>query len=81
MRQLIREVQVNVACRWFLGLNLTDAIPDASTLNQYRRRRVNESTVYQDIFDEIVFQAMKKKLVSGRVIYTDSTHLKASAKR
>lgn len=80
-RQLIREVQVNVAYRWFLGLNLTDSIPDASTLSQNRRRRFNDSTVYQDIFDEIVFQAIKKKLVSGRVLYTDSTHLKASANK
>lgn len=37
--QLIGEVQVNVAYRWFLGLNLTDKIPDASTLRQNRRRR------------------------------------------
>ena len=80
-RQLIREVQVNVAYRWFLGLSLTDGIPDASTLSQNRRRRFNESTVYQEIFDEIVLQAIKKKLVSGRVIYTDSTHLKANANK
>lgn len=80
-RQLIREVQVNVAYRWFLGLGLTDKVPDASTLSQNRRRRFNESEVYQEIFDEIVLQAMKKKLVSGRVIYTDSTHLKANANK
>lgn len=80
-RQLMREVQVNVAYRWFLGLSLTDKIPDASTLSQNRRRRFNESTVYQEIFDEIVLQAMQKKLVSGRVIYSDSTHLKASANK
>ena len=80
-RQLIREVQVNVAYRWFLGLNLTDKVPDASTLSQNRRRRFNESTVYQEIFDEIVLQAIKKQLVSGRVIYTDSTHLKANANK
>lgn len=80
-RQLIREVQVNVAYRWFLGLNLTDSIPDASTLSQNRRRRFNESDVYQQIFDEIVFQAMKRKLVSGEVLYTDSTHLKANANK
>ena len=80
-RQLMRDVQVNVAYRWFLGLSLTDTIPDASTLSQNRRRRFNESTVYQDIFDEIVFQAIQKKLVSGRVIYTDSTHLKANANK
>lgn len=80
-RQLIREVQVNVAYRWFLGLSLTDKVPDASTLSQSRRRRFNESDVYQQIFDEIVFQAMRRKLVSGRVLYTDSTHLKANANK
>jgi transposase len=80
-RQLIREVQVNVAYRWFLGLGLTDKVPDASTLSQNRIRRFNDSEVYQQIFDEIVLQAMKKKMVSGRTLYTDSTHLKANANK
>lgn len=80
-RQLVREVQVNVAYRWFLGLGLTDKVPDASTLSQNRRRRFNGSEVYQQIFDEIVLQAMRKKLVSGKTLYTDSTHLKASANK
>lgn len=80
-RQLIKEVQVNVAYRWFLGLGLTDKVPDASTLSQNRRRRFNESYVYQEIFDQIVLQAMRKRLVSGQILYTDSTHLKASANK
>ena len=46
-RQLIREVQVNVAYRWFLGLGLTDKVPDASTLSANRTRRFKESDVYQ----------------------------------
>jgi transposase len=45
-RQLIRELQVNVTYRWFLGLNLTDKVPDASTLSQNRRRGFNDSSVY-----------------------------------
>ena len=80
-RQLIRDAEVNVAYRWFLGLSLTDKLPDASTLSQNRRRRFNDSEVYQQIFDEIVLQAMKRKLVSGHVLYTDSTHLKANANK
>jgi len=80
-RQLIREVQVNVAYRWFLGLSLTDKVPNASTLSQNRIRRFNESDVYQNIFDNIVEQAMKKRMVSGRTLYTDSTHLKANANK
>lgn len=37
--------------------------------------------VYQEIFAEIVLQAMRKKWINGRVLYTDSTHLKASANK
>jgi len=80
-RQLVREIQVNVAYRWFIGYSLTDKIPDASTFSQNRRRRFTESTVYQEIFDEIVLQAMGKNWINGRVLYTDSTHLKASANK
>ena len=80
-RQLVREIQVNVAYRWFVGFGLTDKIPDASTFSQNRRRRFTESTIYQEIFDEIVLQAMRKKWINGRVLYTDSTHLKASANK
>src|SRR5690606_41546897 len=47
-RQLMREIQVNVAYRWFLGLKLTDPVFDASTLSQNRRRRYNDTTVAQE---------------------------------
>jgi len=80
-RQLMREVQCNAAYRWFLRLKLTDKVPDASTLSQNRRRRFRTSDVYQQIFDEIVQLAMSKGLVTGKVLYTDSTHLKANANK
>ena len=80
-RQLIREIEVNVAYRWFIGFGLRDKIPDASTFSQNRRRRFTQNTIYQEIFDEIVMQAIGKKFISGRFLYTDSTHLKASANK
>ncbi len=80
-RQLVREVQVNVAYRWFLGLNLTDKVPDASTFSQNRRRRFEGTDIEQVIFDEIVEQALEKGLIGGKALYTDSTHLKASANK
>lgn len=80
-RQLMREVQVNVAYRWFAGFRLTDKVPDASTFSQNRRRRFTDTTVYQEIFDAIVQQAMGRGMVEGRVLYTDSTHLKANANK
>jgi transposase len=80
-RQLVREIEVNVAYRWFLRLKLTDGVFDASTLSQNRRRRFNDTSVAQDIFDAIVEQAMAYGLVEGKVLYTDSTHLKANANK
>lgn len=80
-RQLMREVEVNVSYRWFLGLKLRDKVPDASTLSQNRRRRFSESTIYQEIFDQIVELAVNKGLASGSVLYSDSTHLKANANK
>ena len=80
-RQLVREIEVNVAYRWFLKLKLTDTVFDASTLSQNRRRRFSDTSVAQDIFDAIVEQAIGHGLVDGTVLYTDSTHLKANANK
>lgn len=80
-RQLVREIEVNVAYRWFLRLKLTDPVFDASTLSQNRRRRYADTSVAQDIFDAIVEQAIGHGLVTGTVLYTDSTHLKANANK
>ena len=80
-RRLVQEVQVNVAYRWFLGLGLTEKVMDASTLSQNRRRRFAGTEIEQTIFDRIVQQAIDAGLIGGRVLYTDSTHLKASANK
>ena len=80
-RRLLEEVNVNIAYRWFLGYGLTDQLPDASVIWQNRRRRYRHSEVPQQIFDEIVRQAIAAGLVSGKTLYSDSTHLKANANR
>jgi len=80
-RQIVREVQVNLAYRWFLGYGFTDKIIDASTISQNRRRRFNGTDIFQQIFDNIVLQAIEHKLISGKVLYADSTHLKANANK
>lgn len=80
-RRLVEEVRVNVAYRWFLGYALEDKIPDASVIWQNRIRRFNGTDIPQQIFDNIVRQAMSYGLVGGKVLYSDSTHLKASANK
>ena len=80
-RQLVREIEVNVAYRWFLGFSLREKVPSHSTFSKNRQRRFNKSDIHQQIFDEIVWQAISRKLVTGQYLYTDSTHLKANANK
>lgn len=80
-RKLEEEVRMNLAYRWFLGMDLGDSVPDHSTFSQNRRRRFKNSNVFQEIFDHLVSQCVSKGLVTGEVIVTDSTHIKASASR
>lgn len=80
-RRLVKEIQVNLAYRWFLGMSLTEKVIDASTLSQNRRRRFKNNDVYERIFTHIVEQAIEKGFISGKVLFTDSTHLKANANK
>ncbi len=80
-RRLMQEIGVNVAYRCFLRLSLTDKVPDASTLSQHRISRFNGTDVFQRVCDQIFEQAIATRLIGGRVLYTDCTHLKASANK
>lgn len=79
--RLAEEVRVNLAYRWFLGYGIADKTPDASVIWQNRIRRFNGTDIPRRIFDEILRQAMSHGLVGGRILYSDSTHLKASANK
>lgn len=78
-RRIEQEIQVNMAYRWFLGLDLDERVPDHSTISQNRRRRFQGEGVFRRLFERIVRQCMEKGLVEGRILLTDSTHVKANA--
>lgn len=78
-RRIEREIQVNMAYRWFLGLDMDDRVPDHSTISQNRRRRFNGTGLFRRLFEQIIFQCIEKGLVDGRTVLTDSTHIKANA--
>ena len=79
-RRLEQEVRVNIAYRWFLGIELDEPVPDHSTISQLRRRKFSGATIFQDIFDEIVRKCIDAGLVTGKLLLTDSTHIRANAR-
>lgn len=80
-RQLVQEIHLNVAYRWFLGLSFSDPVPDHSTISWNRTKRFQDSNVFQEIFDEVVRLAIHHGMVAGRLLATDSTHIQANANR
>ena len=44
-RQICREVQVNLAYRWFCNLDLEDSIPNHSAFSRARNERFRESDI------------------------------------
>ena len=80
-RRLEEEINYNFAYKWFCGLGLTEKAPDATTISANRARRFRENDIAEKIFQEILRQAIEKKLVGGEILYTDSTHVKAKANK
>lgn len=81
-RRLVQEIEVNIAYRWFVGFDLDEKVPNHSVFSQNRRRRFSQRPeLEQQIFDNIVTQAVKHKLIAGNCLYTDSTHIKANANK
>lgn len=80
-RQLEKEIKTNVAYRWFLGFSLSDSVPDHSTISWNRRTRFVHTNIFEEIFDEIVRQASEHRMVGGRALMSDSTHIKANANK
>ena len=78
-RKLVKEVEVNIAFRWFLGIGLDCPVIDHSTISQTRRRKWRGTNIFEDIFTEIVQKCIAVGLVDGKLILTDSTHVKANA--
>ena len=76
-----QEIQVNMAYRWFLGLELDERVPDHSTISQNRRRRFNGQNLYRRLFETILGMCIERGLVDGKIVLTDSTHIKANASR
>ena len=81
MRQTIREIEVNVAYRWFLGYSLTEKIPHFSTFNKNYERRFKNTDLFESIFKEILATATECGFIDSSNIYIDSTHIKASTNK
>ena len=79
MRQTIKEIEVNVAYRWFLGLDMMDPVPHFTTFGKNYTRRFKDTDLFEQIFERILEECFKHHLVDTKEVFVDATHVKASA--
>jgi transposase len=79
MRQTIKEIEVNVAYRWFLGLDMMDKVPHFSTFGKNYTRRFKDTDLFEQIFSYILSECYKYKFVNPKEVFVDATHVKACA--
>ena len=79
MRQTIKEIEVNVAYRWFLGLDFNDKVPHFSTFGKNYTRRFKDTDIFEQIFAKILEECIAHKFVKPKEIFVDATHVKACA--
>lgn len=79
MRQTIKEIEVNVAYRWFLGLDMLDKVPHFSTFGKNYSIRFKDTDLFEQIFSHILEECYKFRLVDPTEVFVDATHVKARA--
>ncbi len=70
-RRLEEEVSLNLAYRWFCGIDLMHRVPDHSTFSQNRKRRFKDAGIFREIFNEIVLKCIESGIVSGETGVAD----------
>ena len=80
-RALCREVQVNLAYRWFCGLGIEDRIPDHSAFTRARNERFRDHDVFRHVFEHVVASCIKAGLVGGDGFAVDASLIAADANK
>jgi len=77
-RQLMEQLDYNLLFRWFVGLNMDDAVWDPTVFTK-NRQRLLDGEVAMAFLERVVAQARRRGLLSGEHFTVDGTLLEAWA--
>jgi IS5 family transposase len=75
-RKLMREAQVNIAIRWFIGYGLHEKLPHHSSLTRVRQRWGEER--FRKIFKRTVEACLKANIATAEVVHIDASLIRAN---
>jgi transposase len=74
-RALLRQAQVDLSVRWFIGYRLDEKLPDHSSLSVIRKRW--GPALFAQLFARTVGACVEAGLVQGRDVHVDATLIRA----
>ena len=80
MRKTCDKIKVDAEYRWFLNIPFGQDTPHFSTFSKNYERRFKGTTIFEEIFVNIVKQAQKYGMLNDE-FFMDSTHRKANANK
>ena len=78
LRQTMRDAEVNVAYRWFLGYTMSQSLPHFATISYAFCHRFT-AEVIEGVFRWILEEVARAGYLSPEVVFVDGTHIKANA--
>ena len=75
--RVIQEAQVNMAYKYFLNLEPDDQLMHPSSLTKFRKLRLNQEDILEELLFEIVNQAIEKGLIKSKTLILDATHTRS----
>jgi len=79
MRQTLRMAERDVSIRRFLGYGLSERLPHHATLSYANCVRFAGSSVFEQLFTQVLGQCRERGLLDGRRLVVDATHVEADA--
>ena len=79
MRETLRLAGRDIAIRRFLGYGLTERLPSHATVSYAQCVRFAESSIFEQLFVQVLAQCREAGLLDGTRLVVDATHVEANA--
>src|SRR5215210_7721681 len=79
MRRVLRVAADSLAIRRFLGYGLTEVLPSHATVSHAQTQRFAGSSVFEQLFTQVLAQCRAQGLLDGGRLVVDATHVEADA--
>lgn len=75
VRQLLREADLHLGYRWFIGYRADEPLPDHSSLSRALGRFGDD--LFNEMFERSIAQCKASGLIEGRILHIDATTVRA----